>query len=189
MKRTWVVATAVALGIGVGAMLSVSPTYASPFSGTGPSTVTVGNTVATDTRIVGQSVDVSVTGTVALDSASLETLNEPICPPLSMGHIGIDGEVRLVPTSAAASRTRLLVVSHGTAGFLSCRTGPAVGFAAPMCTIPDAAVVAEGALVFPGASLTLDIDSSTLLRCLNCAMGGAPAGATVTASYIELSCL
>jgi hypothetical protein len=126
---------------------------------------------------------------VALDQASLDALNEPQCPPLSMGHMGVDGTVRLVPLSADGSRTRLIVVNHANTGYLSCRTGPSVGFTSPVCTIAAAGAAQEGARLDSGASMTLDITSTDLLRCINCANDGNVSGNTAQVSYIELSCL
>lgn len=159
------------------------------FTGGGSTTVEVSNTIQAEARITGQTDPLSVTGTVALDGASLETLNEPQCPPLSMAHAGVDGTVRAVPSSANASRTRLIVVNHANTGYISCRTGPSVGFTSPVCTSAAAGATQEGALVYPGASLTLDITNATILRCLNCTPAGAPSGSTVQASFIELSCI
>lgn len=154
-----------------------------------PRSVEVTNTIAADVRFVGQTGNVSVTGTLGLDDPSLEELNEPYCPPLSMGHVGVDGTVRPVPPSAHASRTKLLVVSHASSGFVACRTGPSVGYASPSCTLPAAGVLEEGALMFPGASLSLDITASTILRCVNCTAGGVPSGLTINMSFLEPSCI
>lgn len=153
--------------------------------------VEVTNSVQTqsEARIIGQTVDVSITGTVALDGASLEALNEPLCPPLSMGRTGVDGTVRAVPVSANASRTKLMVVNHSNTGYLSCRTGPSAGFTSPVCTLSAAGGTQEGARLDSGAALTLDIPSSVLLRCINCANDGTNSINTAQTSYVELSCL
>lgn len=151
--------------------------------------VEVSNTVATEARIVGQTVDVSIIGTVALDGASLETLNEPQCPPLSMGRTGVDGTVRTVPVSAEANRTKLFVVNHSNSGYLACRTGPSVGFTSPVCTTAAAGATQEGVRLDPSASLALDVTASTLLRCINCTAVGAPAGTTAQVSFMEQNCL
>lgn len=180
---------AVALG-GIGVSVFTARQSIAQFAGGGPVETTVTNTVQTEARITGQTVTLDIQGIVALDGASLEALNEPICPPLSAGHMGVDGTLRLVPPTAAAGRTKLVVVSHASAGgYLSCRSGPSVGFASPVCSTPLAGATAEGVFLFPSASLTLDVDETVLLRCLNCAAGGVPSGATVQVSYLEPSCL
>lgn len=155
----------------------------------GGGTVEVSNTVQTETRITGQTVTLDVQGTVALDGASLDTLNEPQCPPLSMGHAGVDGTVRLVPPSADPGRTRLLVVNHSNSGYLSCRTGPSSGFVSPVCTLAAAGVAEQGARLDPSSSMTLDITSADILRCINCTNVGAASGATAQVSFVELNCI
>lgn len=117
-------AAAVLGGVGV-SVFSFGPSVAS-FAGTGTSTVTVLNTVATEARIIGQTDAVSVTGTVALDGASLDTL----ISATSLGDCTYnDGDPTAtlttaanIPASPLATRSAMTIWNHSAApaNFLIC---------------------------------------------------------------------